>query len=444
MINGVFHRLASLDSLGKRMIRNIGLIAGGDVGASALAMLSLALTARALGPELLGILVMIETYATLIDRWIRPETWQALIKYGTDALADDDDESFKRLVKFGFLIDIGGGLLAMTVAILGVQVAAHWFGWEDQVAGLASLYCASMILRMTSTQTAVLRLFDRFGVFVYSQMAAASIRLVLVTVAWWMSAELMVFVLISMVITAIQPVLMFHATVRVLRAKGYHRIIQTPLKGVLAQYPRILRFMLSANLSLLLRKTVENTDVLIVGAILGPASSGNLHIVKRLANLILKLGTPIQQVIYPDVSKLWAKGETHRFRSAVHWTNLLAGCAGLVVLGVISIDPTFVLNLFAGEAFAGLSVPLLLQMLAMVIFLFGIALRSAMYSMEQDWMLLKIVATATASFYLAFLALMPSFGMIAACLGHCAFNAVWLALTWRCFRRNVALRLATA
>lgn len=443
MINRAISRLTSLDAFAKRMIRNVGLIAGGDAGASALALISLALTARALGPELLGILVMIETYANLIDRWIRPETWQTLIKYGADALTADDRESFKRLIKFGFLVDVGGGLLAMIVAFSGVQLAASWFGWEEETAGLASLYCLTMILRMTSTQTAVLRLFDRYGVFVYSQMAAASIRLALVAVAWWTGGGLMAFVLISMAITVVQPILMLHATIRVLGSKGYEQIIRTPLTGVLEQYPRIWRFMLSTNLSLLLRKTVENTDVLIIGALLGPASSGNLHIVKRLANLILKLGIPIQQVIYPDVSKLWAKGETLRFRSAVNWTNLLGGLTALTALGLISIDPTFILNLFAGEAFADLSALLLVQMLAMVIFMFGIALRSALYSMEQEWTLLKIVAAATVAFYLSFFALIPSLGVMAACVGHCAFNALWLALCWRCFRRNVASRLAT-
>lgn len=438
MIGYAMRRWGALDVLARRLLRNVGVIVGGDAGASAIALVSLALTARALGPELLGVLVMIEAYATLVDRWIRPETWQMLIKYGSDALENDDRQGFKSLIKFSFLIDACGALIAITVAILGVRFAASWLDWSEEIAGFASLYCVVLIMKMTSTPTAILRLFDRYGVFAYSQMAAASARLALVALAWWFGGGLLTFVLIALLVNTVQPAIMIYQAAQELKHRGYLEIMSASVGVAVKQHPRIWRFLLSANLSLLLRKTVENTDVLIVGAFFSPAASGGLHIVKRLADVLLKLGRPVQQVIYPEVSKLWVQGEIQRFRKAVGWTNLIGGGLGLVVLAVVAIDPTFILKLFAGDAFANLANLLLVQMFAVVLFMFGLALRPALYSMEQDFALLKVVTLATVAFYVTFFSLMPSLGVMAASLGHTAFNAVWLLLCLRCFRSRIA------
>ncbi len=443
MIGYAARRWASLDTLARRLVRNVGIIVGGDAGASALGLLTLALTARALGPELLGILVMIEAYATLIDRWIRPETWQALIKYGTDALATDDHRSFRRLMKLGLLIDIGGAIASVTVAFASVQIAAGWLGWDDQTTSLASLYCFMLLLQIISVPTAILRLFDRFAVFAYSQVASAALRLVLVAFAWWFEGGLTTFVLIAMGVSAVRPALMIQAALGELKRRHHEGIMRTSLQGVTEQYPRIWRFLFSANLSLLLRKTVETTDVLLVGALLGPAASSALHIAKRLSMLIMKLGRPVQQVIYPDVSKLWSKGEIDHFQKAVGWTNLIGGGVGLVVLAAIAIDPSLILRLFVGEAFADIADILLVQMVAVVIFMFGLALRPALYSMERDVALLRAVAFATVAFYITFFALVSWIGTLAASLGYAVFNLVWLILCLHAFHQNLALH-ATA
>ena len=440
MISYAARRWGSLDILARRLIRNVGLIVSGDFSASLLNLSALALTARTLGPELLGVLVMIEAYAALIDRWVRPETWQVLIKYGSDVLATGDRDAFQRLIKLGIVIDLAGALAAFAVAFLGIRIAAPWLGWDGHVADLAGLYCTMLIVQMTSTSTAVLRLLDRFAVFAYSQIAAGALRLAAAALAWWFEGGLMTFVLIAMAAITLQTALMIWAALKELGRRDHRGLLRSPLRGMTERYPRIWRFLLSANLSLLMRKTVETTDVLLVGAFLGPTASSGLHIAKRLSMLVMKLGRPVQQVLYPDISKLWANGEIDRFRKTVDWTNLLGGGIGLVVLAAIAINPALILRVFAGEAFADIASVLLAQMGAVVIFMFGLALRPALYSMEQDGPLLRAVVLATVAFYITFFALVSWMGTIAASLGYAAFNLVWLVLCLYIFRRHLAAR----
>ncbi|MGH6915911.1 MAG: lipopolysaccharide biosynthesis protein, partial [Geminicoccales bacterium] len=84
-LGGVVRRWVP-DSIIRRLLKNLTYLFSGNLAASVLSLAALALTARALGPAQFGILVLIEAYIRLIDRLVRIEPWQALIKYGAEAL----------------------------------------------------------------------------------------------------------------------------------------------------------------------------------------------------------------------------------------------------------------------------------------------------------------------------------------------------------------------
>ena len=104
------------DELLRRLVKNAGYLVSGNMVAAGLGLVALALSARALGPELLGLLALIEAYAALVDRLIRLEPWQALIKYGADVLERNGQDDFRSLLKLGVLIDICGALISAAMA----------------------------------------------------------------------------------------------------------------------------------------------------------------------------------------------------------------------------------------------------------------------------------------------------------------------------------------
>ena len=169
--------------------------------AAALGLIALALTARALGPEQLGLLALIEAYARVVDRLIRLEPWQALIKYGADALEGDRPEDFRSLLKFGVLVDAGGAACSAVVAVAFVVIAGPWLGWSEQTVQMAAVYSASLLFQLSATPIAVLRLFDRFGVFAWLEVATAAARVALFAVAFLTGAGLWTFLLLVMALS---------------------------------------------------------------------------------------------------------------------------------------------------------------------------------------------------------------------------------------------------
>lgn len=122
-----------------RLLKNAGKLLSGEVAASGISLITMAFAARALGPEQFGILALIQAYVVIVDKTINFQSWQALIKYGSDALTDRDDNSLKGLIKFGFFLDISTSILGAIVAVLGAKIFGVYMDWESETVNLAKI-----------------------------------------------------------------------------------------------------------------------------------------------------------------------------------------------------------------------------------------------------------------------------------------------------------------
>lgn len=425
------------DELLRRLLRNVGYLVSGNALSAGLGLITLALTARALGPAGLGVLALIEAYTRLVDRLLRLEPWQAVIKYGADALEHGRAAEFRQLVKFAFALDFGSALLAGLVAFGGVGLIGPWLGWDAQTVEMAALFSLILLVSVSATPTAVLRLFDRFAVFAALEVSLAVLRLALVALAWALGAGLWTFLLIAMLIQAGRPLTLLALAWQQLYGHGYADCLRQSLRGVTRNFAGLWDFIWWLNLSVLIRKSTREVDTLLVGALLDPAAVGIYTVAKRLGNAALKFGTPLQQAVFPDIARLWARRQAARMRRTVLQVNLAA--AGLAALGllVVSLDVERIVALTVGASFAGAGGPLLMQMLAVTLALGGITLRPALLSMEQQRAMLVAVIAGSVGFYGTMLIALPTIGVIGASLSHVAFNGIWLIICLAVFQHRL-------
>lgn len=413
------------DDLLRRMLKNTSYLLTGTAGSSFLALVALALTARSLGPELLGVLAMIQAYAGMVDR-ARIETWPALIKYGAEALEEERYDDFKGLIKFGFLIDIGSALFATMVAVAGVFAAGWWFDWAPETVQMAGLFSISILFRTSSMPTAVLRLFNRFGLDAVQDVATNAVRVLLVAIAYMAGAGLWTFLLITMGAQILNSVVLTIVGWTVLRRQGYRGVMTSSCKGIRQRCPGIWSFIWSLNAGNIARRSTRELDILFVGGVLDPAAASLYHIAKKLGEILVLAGTPIQQAVYPELARLWARAEAVRFRRTVTQIDLGSGGLGVAFLVVVCFNAELLITLTMGSQFTAAAVPLVLQTLGVVVFLFGTALRPALFSMGMQVRFLQIVTLSTICFYVTLLIAVPSFGIYGAPLAHIVYNLVWL------------------
>lgn len=421
----------------RRAVRNIGYLMSGSAVAAGLQFITLILTARALGPTTLGLLAMIEAHVRLVDGLVRLEPWQAVIKYGAHDLEHDQPQRFRALIKFGVLVDIGGATLAALAAISLAPLVGFLSGWSAETIQLACLYSLVMLTRLSATWTGVLRLFDRFKLIAAQQAIIAAVRLALVAVAFFMGAGLGTFLAIAAIAAFCGHGIAFVAGWRVLRARGYGGFFSTPLAGMTRDHPNIWSFMWAINGSALIRRTTREADILIVGGVLGPAAAGLYHVAKKLGEAIIVLAVPIQQAMFPDIARLWARGAVERFRRTVTRVNWLTGLALTLLIPLAALNIERIIAMTVGAEFADGAHLVIMQLTAAVVMLYGITNRAALQSMGKHTQLLWVVIAATLVFFAILLPAIQLLGVLGASVTHLAANLVWLAGTVTVLRRGL-------
>lgn len=409
----------------RRRIANIGHLLSGNVASAGIAMLAVALTARALGPADYGILALIISYARAVERLVTFNSWQPLIKYGA-AFGDDlDHPDFKRLIKFGLMLDIGAALLAWVAAVAVALAGGLLFEWQDTTVELVLLYSTVLLFNITGTPTAILRLLGRFRVAAYGPTIAALGRLACCAAGVAMGAGLRTFTLIWMATTILGAVAFLVLTLLQLRKQGVRGLLRPPLRGVAERFPGLWGFAWSSNLSLTIRTSAQEFDTLMVGAFAGPAAAGLYHIAKRVSRVAQQVGVHVQAVLYPDIARLWAEGAIERMRRAVWQVEAMVAAYGLAALLVLLVVARPLLGWAAGPAFEAAAPLVVAQMFAVTLTMTGAASRSALLAMGRQQQVLTRVLVATAGFHITALLLIPRIGAMGANIAHIVMGLIF-------------------
>lgn len=414
---------------------SVGHLLSGNVASAVLALVAVALTARAIGPTEYGILALVLTYARAIERLVTFQSWQPIIKYGAalDDPAHRDD--LRRLLKFGFVLDAGGALLAWLTAIVIAVIAVPLFGWSERTLMLVIVYCTSLLFNINGTPTAILRLSGRYRAAAYGPVASQTVRLIACAIGASMGASLTVFVAIWMVTQIIGSLSFLAFAVLELRRQGVTGVLGAPLRGIAERFPSIWSFAWTSNLSLTFRSSAEEFDTLLVGALAGTAAAGLYHIAKRVGRLAQQVGVQVQAVLYPDVSRMWAAGELAAMRRAVWQTEILLLGFGLAGVAFLWLSAATLLRLTTGADFVAAAPLLIVQMFAVTLTMTGSAGRSALLAMGRQNEVLRTVIIATAAFHVTALVMIPAIGAMGANIAHIVLGLIWMAGMAREFRR---------
>lgn len=427
-------------SLRQRFVRNLTHLAGGKAVSAGLGLVSLALMARILGPSALGIVAIIESYCRLIDQLLRVETWQAVIRYGTQSLVDGDHGRLARLVKLCIVIDAIGAILVATVASVAVPIAAGLFGWNSEAQDLARLYAISLLFGVSSTPVGVLRLFGRFAQMAWIDPVLALARVTGLIVILFLGGSLrwVIFLLVALVVA--ERVAMMCLARRATRAAGLTDIVGARICGWRREFPDIATFLLATNGAVLLRKATQESDTLTVGYLIGPTGAGLYQFARRTMQTVAKTAQMLQQLVAPDLARMWAQGAFERFARIVRRIEL-ATLGGMVVAigGLIVGGPTLI-RVIGGSGFAGAYLPMIAYAVAIALFLGGTTMRSALTVSGHAAAVLRASIIATLAYLVVLVPSISVLGVTGASVAQIVFSATALLMTARAFREVVEHR----
>lgn len=436
----VFRRLSQPDAVLRRLCKDASALLGAGVLANALGLVSLSLSARYLGPERLGTLHLVQTYVLTVGAIGNWQIWQAIIRYGAAAQANDCRDDYEAVVKFGLVLDVASGLASALVAVALVPVVGRIYHWDAIARHMAAVYSIALVFSLKSAPIAVLQLAGRFKLIGALSVTIASAKLVGVAMLARGHASLAAFLYLSLGTDLLNAGLLLGAAQWQLRHLGHRNVLRASLRGLCQRCPGLWQFAISTNITLSVRTSIGQFDSLLVGGLLGPQSVGLYYAAKKLASLPFMLHRPLYQALYPTLASSWSKGSKREFALLIVKTSL---GVSLLVLGFWLLCVAFggqLLLLTSGPDFVAAKPVLVWYMLGCCIQVMAVPLVPAMLAMGRAGSTLALHLVTSAVYLLALALGLRYMGLLAAgpaVVLYYGLDAIGFAgLTYRFWRRH--------
>lgn len=419
-----------------RIFRGMGLVLGGKAGAGLISLVYLVIAARALGPRDYGILVLVHGYVIATCGIVEFPAWQAIVRYGAEAHAQNAPHRLARLLRFGTVVELAGGVAAILAAMLLAPFVGPHLGWPPETVAFAIPYSFAVLGSVRSAPAGYLQLIDRFDLIGLHNMVQPLVRLCGATLALMMGWGLKGF-LIAWLAAALAEFVVLWGMGAVCALRRLGPVLLHPERGSARNdNPGIWRFLVASNADVTLSELAGRIAPLVVGWVMGPAMAGLFAVAQRATVIIAQPAQILGNTAYAELARLVAAGEGGApLRQTLGRVIGIALLAATPVVTLVALFPTPIVTLLAGSAFKAAGALMVVLVAARMIAVIGPPCSSALSAMGHP--ALSMSANLFAS--LVFLPVLPwllhHFGLMGAgvqAIGQALLASGLLAgLVWR-------------
>ncbi len=363
----------------RSLLKNSSYLGASRIVAAIASLITLALTGRAVGVELFGLLILIHSYVEAASSLTKFQSWQLVVRYGGDILVSDDASDFRTATGFALGLDLSSGILGMIAAMALLPFIGHWFGIPDNYILLAVLYCTLLPTMASMTSGGVLRALDRFDLISWSGSTAPIVRAALTAVAWALNAPFIAYIAIWYITDMGEDLYQWFLTWRELRRRRLLKGIRPTLSPT--SLSGAWRFAIHINLTASLMGAWGPLSNLIVGGLLGPASAALYRIAVNLADAVQKPTDLLGRAFYPEIARMDLS--TRKPWKLMLRGSALAGAIGVAaILVMVAIGKPLIEGVF-GSDFAGAYQPLLVLMLVALLLVVSFPFAPMLYALDR-------------------------------------------------------------
>lgn len=331
------------------MFRNGLILLSGRTLNAVLNAATMAIAVRALGLEAFGVLMLIHTYTQAVGDLAKFQSWQAVLRYGTPALAGGRPHDFQRLIRFTILLDGASAVAATVIAMAGAWVVGPLLGWSAEVTPMAALYGISVVFMVTATPTGLLRLFDRFDLLATQNSTASLVRLIGAGIAFLAGGGLLAFLVVWFLSRLVAGAVLIGSAWREVVKRGLWKGAPPGWRNLTQGFDGIWKFVWSTNLNTTLGLGFDELGTLLTGGLLGPAEAGLYRIARQIASALSKPAQLLIQVVYPEFARLVADGRMAELRRLMFRSIILAGGGAAIAMAVLVVAGPLLLRLIGGD-----------------------------------------------------------------------------------------------
>ena len=427
---------ASASDIFRRVLANAGKLLGGRAVNAILSLAYTAIAARALGVKGLGVLVMIHAFAQLLGDVVKFQSWQTVLQYGAEPLAERRLGDLQRVVRFTLMLDLISGLVGMTIGVVGALAFGSKLGWGPEQGPIAAVYALSVMFITAAAPLGILRLLDRFDVLAGQAAVISLVRLIGCGLGYLMHADLAFFLAVWALGTIAGFVMLAYAAWRELDRQGLLQGFRW-LGPTRIETPGVWRFAWATNLNATLSVAFTHLVTLMVGGLLGPADAALWRIGRQVADAIAKPVRLLIPALYPELVRLRAERREKTMWRLTGRITLAASSVGLLLLVISGFAGAPLLRLVMGAGFAAAAGVMTWQVAAAVVNLISLPLEPMVISLGQAGATVRVRVVVAVAYAVALPFLVRNYGveaagaaLVAASLAI-AIGMLWLLLSQR-------------
>lgn len=403
----------------KSLLKNSGYLAISKAVSAIAALATLAFAGRSLGVVMLGMLILITSYAKAASGLSKFQSWQLIVRYSGGALSGEP-ASFKAATRFALGLDIVSGLGGMVAAIALLPFIGTLVGIDERYLFLTALYCLLLPTMGAATPVGVLRSLDRFDLISWQGSSYPIVRAVLAGAAFATDASFETFVLIWLVTDLGGDIFLWFLAWRELRRRGLHRGLKPTLRP--HDLPGAWPFAIQVNLTASLVTAWGPLARLIVGALLGPAGAALYRVAASLADSAQKPSDMLAKAFYPEVVRM-------DLATKKPWKLMLRGTALAAAVGVGAVLVLLVagrplIEAIFGAEFLPAYPVLLVLVIAPLLGMLSFPLPPMLYALDRPDAPLKARLFGTVAFFAAVAPLAQAFDVTGAAAAYVLGYAV--------------------
>ncbi len=396
------------DGVLRRIFKNAGLMLSGRATTGLLSLASLTLSARSLGVEQFGILVLVQTYGQVIATLSTLQSPQAVIRYGAISLQENDTPGLQHLLKYVTLLDVAGGVLGVIVGFLVAPFVGPYLGWSQDVVDYAQLYSFLVFFTVCATPTGILRLFDRFDLLAAQTTLIPFLRLVGIGLAVLLKAPLWAYLLAWFVAQMIGGGVLTYLGWRELYRHKKLSAFEFSMKPRGLPHPGLLHFIVTSNLYSSLLILTGHASTFAIGYLTGPAQAGLYKLARDLGTVLTKPAELLNQSIYAEFARLGSRNAWHEFTQLMRRGAAITAGAGAAMLMLVAIGGPLFLRTFFGHDFEDAYVPLVLLVFGGGLAIMSFPVDAALFALGRPEIPLRVSAVVVFAIQLPLLFLLTS------------------------------------
>ena len=302
--------------------------------AGALSFFTTLIIVAAIGVTGNGILALVISYATIFNGLFNFQSYNALIKFGAEAIEKKDKNTYSMYIKTALIQDILTAIIAYVIGNLALKYVGNFMNWDNDVIKYIGLYLITIPINITGSLNAILRLHDKFHITGLVAIIGNLSKFILTIIAYILKLGVYYYVWIEIILIVIQNVLRFYYALKTMKEKGipFYKVIRTKLYMDI----KFTKFNIYNNLVSAVDIPAGQAVNLIINKFLGIETLGVYNLFVKAGAIIAQITDAIGQAIFPEFSMMVAKNNLEAVlnicKKLLKTVNLLSAVMAIIAL----------------------------------------------------------------------------------------------------------------